>query len=43
MTLTLNLPPEMEHRLKEVADRRGVPPDVYALQLLEVSHLEHLP
>jgi predicted transcriptional regulator len=35
MTLTLNLPPEIERRLKEVADQRGVSPDMYALQLLE--------
>jgi predicted transcriptional regulator len=35
MTLTLHLPPEIERRLKEVADQRGVSPDRYALQLLE--------
>jgi hypothetical protein len=39
MTLTLNLPPDVAERLRQAADRRGLPADVYASQLLA----EHLP
>jgi hypothetical protein len=39
MTLTLHLPPQLEHRLSQEAMRQGLPPDQYALQLLE----QHLP
>jgi hypothetical protein len=39
MTLTLSLPPELEQRLTEEAQRQGMPTDEYALRLLE----EHLP
>ena len=35
MTLTLNLPPEMEQRLREQADKAGIPADEYALKLLQ--------
>jgi hypothetical protein len=39
MTLTLELPPELEARLKAEAARLGLPPAQYALHLLEA----HLP
>jgi hypothetical protein len=39
MTLTLNLPPELEQRLLQQAEEQGVPADQYALQLLA----KHLP
>lgn len=35
MTLTLNLPPDLEQRLQQEAKRHGLPPDQYTLQLLE--------
>jgi hypothetical protein len=39
MTLTLNLPPELEERLTDEASRQGLSADAYALDLLE----KHLP
>jgi hypothetical protein len=39
MTLTLNLPPELEERLTDEARRQGLSADEYALDLLE----KHLP
>jgi hypothetical protein len=39
MTLTLNLPPELEQRLSQEATRWGLPLDAYTLQLLDI----HLP
>jgi hypothetical protein len=39
MTLTLNLPPDVAERLRQAADRCGLPADVFASQLLA----EHLP
>ncbi len=35
MTLTLNLPPELEQRLTEEASRLGIPPDQCALEVLK--------
>lgn len=35
MTLTLNLPPELERRLATEAEQQGIPLDEYALRLLE--------
>ncbi len=40
MTLTLNLSPELEERLKQAADQRGAPADQVALQVLD-QHLPH--
>lgn len=37
MTLTLELPPELEARLRAEADRRGLPITEYALNLLQAS------
>jgi len=34
MTLTLHLPPELEQRLTQEAQRHGLAPDAYTLQLL---------
>jgi predicted transcriptional regulator len=39
MTLTLHLPPELEHRLAEEARRRRLSPDEYTMELLD----KHLP
>jgi hypothetical protein len=39
MTLTLNLNPDVEQRLINEAGRRGIPPDQYALEVLD----QHLP
>jgi hypothetical protein len=39
MTLQLSLPPDLEERLRQEADRRGQPRESVALQLLA----EHLP
>lgn len=39
MTLQLNLPPELQERLRQEAERRSQPIEAVALQLLE----EHLP
>jgi hypothetical protein len=39
MTLTLNLTPELEQRLTQAAERQGIAPDAYTLQLLD----KHLP
>ena len=38
MTLTLELPPELERRLSDVAAQQGLPVEQYTLTLLE-SHL----
>ena len=35
MTITLMLEPELEFRLKHEADRRGLPPEKYAVEVLE--------
>ncbi len=35
MTLTLQLPPDLEQRLAQEATRHGVPVDVYTLRVLE--------
>lgn len=35
MTVTLNLPPELEQRLRQEADRRGLTADEFTLQLLD--------
>jgi hypothetical protein len=37
MTLTLHLPPELEQRLIQEAERQGLAPDAYTLQLLAKS------
>jgi hypothetical protein len=37
MTLTLHLPPELEQRLTQEAQRQGLALDAYTLQLLEQS------
>jgi hypothetical protein len=37
--MMLNLPPEIERRLVEAAERHGVTPDAYTVQLLN----QHLP
>ncbi|MGH9769912.1 MAG: hypothetical protein ACREAB_21010 [Blastocatellia bacterium] len=34
MTITLTLAPELEFKLKQEADRRGLPPEQYALEVL---------
>jgi hypothetical protein len=34
MTITLTLAPELEFKLKQEADRRGLPPEEYALEVL---------
>ncbi|MFY9826628.1 MAG: hypothetical protein WAM82_35030 [Thermoanaerobaculia bacterium] len=39
MTLTLNLPQELEDRLQHEAERQGLPPDTLTLHLLD----QHLP
>ena len=39
MTLTLNLPPDLESRLQNEAERRGLPAAALTLRLLD----EHLP
>ena len=39
MNVTLNLHPELGHRLRQAAKHRGVPVDAYTVQLLE----RHLP
>jgi hypothetical protein len=39
MTLTVHLPEDLERRLAREAERHGVGPEVYAVQLLE----EHVP
>ena len=39
MVIHLSLPPNLEERLKQEADRRGLAPDACALQTLE----QHLP
>ena len=39
MTLTVHLPEDLEHRLAKAAERQGVGPEDYAVQLLE----EHVP
>jgi hypothetical protein len=39
MTLTLHLPPELEHRLTQEAQRQGLSPDEYTMELLD----KHLP
>jgi hypothetical protein len=39
MTLQLNLPPDVENRLRVESDRRGMSPDAVTLRLLD----EHLP
>lgn len=41
MTLTLDLSAELEERLKQEAERQGIPISVYALRLLE-EHLQPL-
>ena len=35
MTLTIDIPPELEHRLQDEAARKGVPAEDYARMLLE--------
>lgn len=35
MSLTVELPEELAERLKEVASRRGIEPEEYALRLIE--------
>jgi len=35
MTLTLDMTPELEHRLREAAARKGIPAEEYARMLLE--------
>ncbi|HZF40808.1 MAG TPA: hypothetical protein VE715_18450 [Blastocatellia bacterium] len=35
MTITLTLAPELEFKLKQEADRRGLPPEQYALEALD--------
>ncbi|MFO1433933.1 MAG: hypothetical protein U1F76_28195 [Candidatus Competibacteraceae bacterium] len=37
MTLTLNLPPELEQRLRQAATGRGLSLDAYTVQLLDQS------
>ena len=37
MTLTLHLPPELEQRLTQEAQRQGLPLDDYTLELLDKS------
>lgn len=37
MTLKLNLSPDLEQRLKQEAQRRGIAVEAYALQLLDSS------
>lgn len=39
MTLTLHLPPELEYRLTQEAQRQGLSPDEYTVELLD----KHLP
>jgi hypothetical protein len=39
MTLTLQLPPDLEQRLIQEAKRQGLPVDAYALELMDT----HLP
>jgi hypothetical protein len=39
MTLTLHLPPELKHRLTQEAQRQGLSPDAYTVELLD----KHLP
>ena len=39
MTLNLNLPLDLAERLREAAERQGVPADAFAVQLLDA----HLP
>ena len=39
MALTVNLPPELEQRLTQEAQRQSISADAYALQLLD----KHLP
>jgi hypothetical protein len=39
MTLTLSLPPDLEDRLQEEAERQGLPVDALMLRLLD----QHLP
>jgi hypothetical protein len=39
MTLTVQLPEDLERRLAKAAERQGVGPEAYAVQLLE----EHIP
>jgi hypothetical protein len=34
MTITLTLAPELEFKLKQEADRRGLPPEHYELEVL---------
>jgi len=34
MIITLTLAPELEFKLKQEADRRGLPPEQYALEVL---------
>jgi hypothetical protein len=40
MTITLTLAPELEFKLKQEADRRGLPPEQYALEALD-KHLDN--
>jgi hypothetical protein len=40
MTLTLDLPPELEARLEDEAGRRGIPVEEYAIQVLRHGILE---
>ncbi len=35
MTITLTLAPELEFKLKQEADRRGLPPEQAALEVLD--------
>jgi hypothetical protein len=37
MTLKLDLPPDVEDRLRSEAERRGLEPEAYALGLIEVG------
>jgi hypothetical protein len=37
MTLTIELAPEVENRLREAASQHGLPPEEYALRLIQES------
>ncbi len=40
MTITLTLAPELEFKLKQEADRRDIPPEQYAIEVLD-EHFTH--
>ncbi|MEM8806040.1 MAG: hypothetical protein AAGF01_08445 [Cyanobacteria bacterium P01_G01_bin.38] len=37
MTLTIEITPELEHQLRQAAEKAGLSPDIYVLQLLHQS------